>query len=113
MHEVALVGDLVDAAVEHAAGRPASLVHIRFASTIPEDVLRQAWQMLTTGTPLEHADLLADPVAVRLACDCGFDGVLEHDDVIGPGSVVCPSCSQLRSVPVTPELELLEVRSAP
>lgn len=113
MHEVALVADLVDAAVAAAGGRPAERVRIRYATTIPDDVLVQAWEMLVANGPLAGAALDARPFDVRLACPCGFDGALEHDDVIGPGQVACPSCSELRSIPVVPELELVEVVPAP
>jgi hypothetical protein len=75
-------------------------------------VLRQAFEMLTGDGPLASAVLETEPFEVRLTCPCGFDGALEHDDVIGPGQAVCPSCSELRTFPRTPELELLEVRRA-
>ncbi len=112
MHEVALVASLVDAAVAAAAGRPAERVRIRYATTIPDDVLIQAWEMLVANGPLAEAALAMEPFESRLTCPCGFDGALEHDDVIGPGQVVCPSCSELRSIPVVPELELVEVEPA-
>jgi Zn finger protein HypA/HybF involved in hydrogenase expression len=107
-----MVAELLDAAAANAGGEPVSLVRIRFASTVPEDVLRQAFEMLATDGPLGSAELEAEPFAVRLACPCGFDGALEHDDVIGPGQAVCPSCGELRAFPPTPELELVEVRVA-
>ncbi len=109
MHEVALVADLVDAAVARLEGPRAKRVVIRYASTIPADVFEQAWAMLTAGGPLDGAELEANEFPVRLACPCGFSGALGHDDVIGPGQAVCPSCSELRSFPPTPELELVEV----
>ena len=68
--------------------------------------------MLTSEGPLSGAALEAEPFEVRLACPCGFDGVLGHDDMIGPGMAVCPSSGELRSFPPAPELELLEVRNA-
>lgn len=109
MHEVALVAELVDAAVAYAAGRPVREVRIRYASTVPEDVLLQAWTMLVAAGPLEAAELRAEPFDLVLACPCGYDGPLGHDDVIGPGQAVCPWCSELRAIPVTPELLLVEV----
>jgi len=112
VHEVALVAELVDAAVTRAADRPASLVRVRYASTIPHEVLVQAFEMLAAGGPLEHATLDAEPFDIRLACPCGFDGALGHDDMIGPEQGICPGCGELRAMPRTPELELLEVRSA-
>jgi Zn finger protein HypA/HybF involved in hydrogenase expression len=109
MHEVGLVAELVDAAAARAGGQPVAVVRVRHATTIPEDVLRQAFEMLTEGGPLATAELVTEPFDVRLTCPCGFDGPLSHDDVIGPGSVVCPSCTELRTVAREAELELLEV----
>ncbi len=109
MHEVGLVAELVDAALAEAAGRPVSVVRVRRATTVPEDVLRQAWEMLVPGTPLDGVTLEVDAFEVRLACPCGFDGALEHDDVIGPSQVVCPACGDLRGIPPTAELELTAV----
>ncbi len=110
MHEVGLVGELVDAAVERAGGRRVLLVRVRRATTIPDEVFRQAFQMLAPGTVLEAASLEVEPFEVRLSCGCGFDGALEHDDVLGPGQAVCPSCAELRGIPPTAELELTGVR---
>jgi Zn finger protein HypA/HybF involved in hydrogenase expression len=109
VHEVGLVAELVDAAVAHAGDRPVALVRIRYATTIPEDVLLQAWEMLVADGPLADAELVAEPFDVRLRCACGFDGALGHDDVIGPGQGICPGCGELRAIPPTPELELVEV----
>ena len=110
MHEVGLVAELVDAAIARADGNPVGVVRVRRATTVPEDVLRQAWGMLVPGTPLEGAELEVEPFDVRLTCPCGFDGPLEHDDVIGPSQAVCPSCGDLRGIPPTAELELTAVR---
>lgn len=104
-----MVAQLVDAAVASADGRVVAAVRIRHATTVPEDVLRQAFEMLTADGPLAAAALETEPFDVRLTCACGFDGTLQHDDVIGPGQAVCPSCSELRAFPPTPELELVEV----
>ncbi len=105
-----MVAELVGAAVARVDGRRVELVRIRHASTVPGDVLRQAFKMLTAEGPLAGAALETEPFEVRLTCPCGFDGALEHDDVIGPGQAVCPSCGDFRTFPPTPELELVEVR---
>jgi Zn finger protein HypA/HybF involved in hydrogenase expression len=110
VHEVGLVAELVDAAVERSGGRPVAVARVRRATTIPDDVLRQAFEMLVPGTSLEGAELEVETFDVRLSCPCGFDGALEHDDVIGPSQAVCPGCSELRGIPPTAELELVEVR---
>jgi Zn finger protein HypA/HybF involved in hydrogenase expression len=112
VHEVSLVAELVDVAVERAGGSPVARVHVRRATTVPDEVLRQAFELLVPGTVLEAAMLEVEPFAIRLACPCGFDGALEHDDVIGPETAVCPRCAELRSFPPTAELELVAVEVA-
>ena len=109
MHEVGLVAELVDAATAQAGAARVATVRVRHSTTIPEDVLRQAFAMLTAEGPLATAELVAEPFDIVLRCPCGFEGALGHDDVIGPGAGVCPSCGNLREIAVTPELELVEV----
>lgn len=110
MHEVSLVEALVEAAEDCAGDSSVELVRVRFASTVPEVALRQAWELLTQDRPLATARLVAEPFEVRLHCGCGHDGVLEHDDVISATQAICPHCQALVTVPRTAELELREVR---
>ncbi len=112
VHEVSLVAQLVDACVERADSQPVELVRVRYASTIPEPVLRQAFTMLTESGNLAGARLEAEPFEIRLQCACGFDGALGHDDVIDNAVAVCPACGDVSSRQRTAELELLEVRIA-
>lgn len=109
MHEVALVESLVDAAIARSDGGPVASVHVRYATTIPEDVLRQAFAMLTADGPLAGATLEAVPFDIRLACHCGFEGPLGHDDMVGTSIAVCPSCGDASTPERTAEIELLEV----
>jgi hydrogenase nickel incorporation protein HypA/HybF len=109
VHEVSLVAELVEAVERHADGRPVRAVRVLHATTIPDDVLRQAWDMLVDGRPLAGAVLEAEPFDIRLRCRCGYDGPLGHDDLVGASLAVCPSCGEASPVPPTPELELLEV----
>ncbi len=111
MHEVSLVAALVEAVEARSAGAPVSLVRVRHATTFPEDVLRQAFEMLTATGPLEGAALVLEAFDIRLACACGFAGSLEHDDMVGGSMAVCPACGELAQLPPTAELELLEVRA--
>ncbi len=107
-----MVAQLLEAAASSTGGAPVTLVRIRHAGTVPEDVLRQAFEMLTAEGPLAGAGLVTEGFDVLLACPCGFHGALGHDDIITPGQAVCPSCGDLRALPPTPELELVEVRVA-
>ena len=112
MHEVSLVAELVELVEARSAGRPVARVRVRRATTIPDDVLRQAFSMLTETGPLAGATLDVEPFDFRLRCACGFDGPLAHDDMIGGSMATCPSCGTLASFPPTAELELVEVRTA-
>lgn len=112
VHEVSLVAALVDAAVVRAAGRPVTLVRVRHATTIPRDVLCQAFELLIPGGPLDGVTLEGEPFDVLIACACGHAGALVHDDLVGGGMAACPACGALLETPRTAELELLEVRTA-
>jgi Zn finger protein HypA/HybF involved in hydrogenase expression len=109
MHEVSLVAALLDAVGREAAGRPVQAVSVRHASSITEASLRQAFEMLTADGPFGAVDLTTSSFDVRLACPCGFDGPLGHDDLIGGAVAVCPRCGDVSTVMRTAELELLEV----
>jgi len=113
MHEVSLVDALLDAVRERAGAARVERIRVRHATTIPEEVLRQSFELLTQGDPLASATLEVEPFEVLLTCPCGFHGALGHDDVVGPTMAVCPSCGELRDTPRTAELELLEVRTGP
>jgi Zn finger protein HypA/HybF involved in hydrogenase expression len=112
MHEVSLVAELVEVAEIRAGGAQVELVRVRHATTIPEDVLRQAFEMLTGAGPLARAVLDLEPFDVEIACACGFTGALGHDDMVGGSMAVCPACGEVHQLPPTAELELLEVRIA-
>ncbi len=113
MHEISLAAELIAQCERRSAGQPVSFVRVRHASSIPEEMLQQAFRMLTEGGSLADATLEAEAFDVRLRCGCGFDGILGHDDLIGGSMVVCPACGDVSTQPRTAELELLEVQTAP
>lgn len=112
MHEISLVAELVEVCLDRAASRtaPVKSVHVRYASTVPVDGLRQAFEALVRGTPLAGATLEAEVFERVLDCpSCGFHGSLGHDDIVGP-MACCPACAEVVSLSATAELELLELR---
>jgi Zn finger protein HypA/HybF involved in hydrogenase expression len=111
VHEVSLVADLIEVCERRAAGRTVTVVRVRHATTIPAETLEQAFRMLTVGGRLAHATLETEPFDIPLACGCGFDGVLGHDDVVG-SMAICPDCGAVSALHRTAELELLEVVTA-
>ena len=113
MHEVSLVADLLDECVRRAAGRRVAVVRVRHANTIPDDVLEQAFALLTGEGALAGARLEREEFALTYTCgSCSFHGVLEHEHLIGH-IVVCPSCSEITTSGHAAELELLGVDLGP
>ena len=109
MHEISLVAELVEACERMAAGVPVKSVRARHASAIPEDVVRQAFALLTTDSPLAGARLDLSSFDVEVQCACGFVAHPDHDGLdAGPFSE-CPSCGALVRRPRTLELELVAV----
>ena len=113
MHEVSLVAELIALCELRSAGQPVQVVRVRHPSSIPEPALQQAFRMLTEGGSLADATLEAETFDVQLRCECGFIGVLGHDDLMSASVVVCPACGDVSTRHRTAELELLEVRTAP
>lgn len=109
MHELSLVSELVDECCRRAEGGRVSLVRVRCALPDAEDELQQAFVMLSADTPLEGAVLEIEPVALRIACKCGYEGAV--DGVIGH-MYICPSCGKVGPFD-SASLELLEVRKSP
>ena len=111
MHEVSLVGELVEACERASGGSPVRRIAVRHATSIPEEAVRQAFALLTTGTGLAEARLDLAPFVIELTCLCGFAGPLDHDELAGASMAVCPSCGTLVRRPRTPELELVAVET--
>jgi Zn finger protein HypA/HybF involved in hydrogenase expression len=113
VHEASLVAELIAECELRAAGRPIRLVRVRHASSIPEPILRQAFQMLTADSRFADTALETEGFDVELRCGCGFAGALGHEDVISGSVAVCPVCGDVSTIGRTAELELLEVRTTP
>lgn len=109
MHEVSLVAALVEECERQAGGQPVAMVRVSHSSTLPEETLRQAFEMLTSDGLLTGAQLETEQVEERLECECGFNGPLGHDDVMGP-VVACPQCGEVHPRKHITELALVEVR---
>ncbi|MEP7055496.1 MAG: hydrogenase/urease maturation nickel metallochaperone HypA [Actinomycetota bacterium] len=110
MHEVSLVAELVAECERRAVGQPIESVRVRYASSIPEAGLRQAFSALTATGCAAGATLEAEMFDVHLACPCGFDGVLGHDDLVTTSVAVCPECGDVSTLHRTADLELVEVQ---
>lgn len=109
MHELSLVGELIEEVEQRAAGRAVALVVVRHASTISEETLRQAFATLAADGPLAGARLACEQFEIVLTCSaCGFVGVLDHDHLAGHVRV-CPACGDISGDSQLPEMQLMGV----
>ncbi len=71
--------------------------------------LRQAYEMLTLGTPLAGSSLFVETTEERCTCPaCGQTWDVRCDDVLGH-VVVCPSCGTPSSADGLAEIAVVEV----
>jgi hydrogenase nickel incorporation protein HypA/HybF len=116
MHEYGLVQDLVKRIVSQIpAGdaRRVTEVRVRRGSTMAEEPLRQAFEILSEGTPLQGAALRVEEVTVHALCNhCGRTHVIRADDLIGH-LFVCPECGAAREIDEAHGLELQDVLLVP
>ena len=111
MHEYAAVEAMIVALSDHLTIRGvtrATSVRLRRSSAFDDDALRQAFAMLSPGTPLEGAVLGVTVENLDFACGCGHRPVITADDLIGH-LFICPSCGAAREIGHTDYLVVLAV----
>ncbi len=111
MHEFDIVQSLIDALLPQLEERGVTkVVALRFrrGSTFSEEALQQAFTALSQGTVLEGAELIVEATETPFKCECGYQQVLTHDDLVGH-MFVCPQCGHPQEIDEAHELELLEV----
>jgi Zn finger protein HypA/HybF involved in hydrogenase expression len=115
MHEYAAVEALIEELSGHLAARGverATSVRLRRSSAFDDDALRQAFAMLSPGTPLEGSNLDVTVENLDFACGCGHRQVLTADDLIGH-LFICPSCGSAREIEHSDDLVVLAVVAEP
>ena len=111
MHEYAAVEAMIEALSDHLAARGiarASAVRVRRSSAFDDAALRQAFAMLSPGTPLEEAILGVTVENLDFACDCGHRQVIAADDLIGH-LFICPSCGAAGEIEHSDDLVVLTI----
>jgi Zn finger protein HypA/HybF involved in hydrogenase expression len=97
---------------ELGPGGGAATVRIRAHPTFSPDALRQAFEMLTPGTPLEGATLAVEARSDPHGCpSCGHSWIPSHDDLIG-SVLICPACGRPSALQRGALIEVVEVVSA-
>lgn len=84
-------------------------ITFRRSSAFSEEVLRQTFDVISAGTPLAGAELVVEVAVLHIACNCGYTGTVNSNDLIGHHMFVCPSCGGLKEIAEAHDLELLEV----
>lgn len=114
MHEFGIVEGIVQNVLPQldAQGvQQVAQVHFRRGSAFSEEALFQAYRATTLGTPLEGAELVIDTVNLDYVCVCGYQQVINSDDLEGH-MFICPNCGAVHEVDEAHDLELVEVVAA-
>ena len=81
MHELSIAQALLAIVERHAVGRRVTRVEVRVGHLrqVVPDSLRFAFELITTGTELEGAELAIEEVPARVLCKaCAAETVLEE-----------------------------------
>jgi hydrogenase nickel incorporation protein HypA/HybF len=92
MHELSIADAIVTIARRHAAGRKVTRVDVRVGHLrqVVPDSLGFAFELVSTDTELEGAELVLEEVPAAVHCEaCGADGVLKEFPA------VCRACGSL------------------
>ncbi len=111
MHEFGIVEGIVNSVLpelQQAHIKQVTKVHFRRGSAFSEDALLQAYRATTQGTVLGGAALQIDTVNLDYICTCGYEQVINSDDLEGH-MFICPLCGAVHEVDEAHDLELVEI----
>jgi len=85
MHEYSLAHSLLEGLLEHLATHPAegriAKVHVRQGEllVLSQEALREAWRILSEGTPVAGSELVIEKVPVKVRCpSCDYEGKVQY-----------------------------------
>jgi hydrogenase nickel incorporation protein HypA/HybF len=112
MHELSIAWNILEIVRQHAPdghGTDVRAVRVRIgplAGVVPES-LEFCFQALVRETPLQHAVLQIDRIAIRYHCqDCGTTGELQEPEFR------CPACAGAIRLSGGDELQVVEIELA-
>jgi Zn finger protein HypA/HybF involved in hydrogenase expression len=111
MHDLHVIEALVEGLLrlDPAPAGPAVVVRVAADVTLSPEALVQAYELVTTGTPLEGSRLLVEDAARSHLCEaCATSWTVTRDDVAGH-LLVCPSCGSVSAFDAATGLEILGV----
>lgn len=123
MHEYSVAEELVRAVLAQLAERGLDLgkerveaVHLRKGELrlLSDEALKQAYEILSLGTPLEGSQLVLEEVKALVTCkSCGYRGPVGYCDDLSfhflAPILECPRCGGLVELVHGRELELVQL----
>ncbi|HIE48313.1 TPA: hydrogenase maturation nickel metallochaperone HypA [Candidatus Bipolaricaulota bacterium] len=103
MHEYSLAHSLLEGLLEHLSAHPVEgrivKVHVRQGELLilSQEALKEAWRILTEGTPVAGSELEIEQVPVEVRCPgCGYQGDARYLAEEGWHQAIpilaCPEC---------------------
>jgi len=102
MHEYSVAAELINALLPQAEKIEGKIVGVILKKgelrILSDHALGSAFQMLSEGTPFEHAKLVIEQIPVSVSCpSCGYAGSVDHvsDDAfhfVAVPILTCPKC---------------------
>jgi hydrogenase nickel incorporation protein HypA/HybF len=112
MHEFTIVQQMVErllARLREDGIEDVRRVRVRRDSTFSAEALRQSWELVIEGTPLERAELVVEDVVVEHACSaCGRRQTITSADLVHH-LFFCPACGQADEIEEARGLQVLDV----
>jgi Zn finger protein HypA/HybF involved in hydrogenase expression len=112
MHEYSLVESLIAQLARELRAKDVSSVRsirLRLGSTMAEEPIRQAFTMLSPGTPFQNTVLHIDPFDITHTCpSCSRVDVIHHDDLLGH-VFICPDCRTAVEIDEALDIRVAEI----
>jgi Zn finger protein HypA/HybF involved in hydrogenase expression len=109
MHDYHAIEALVERLTQEPDADQITEVHIDADAIYSPEALLQAYEMLTSGTPLEGSVLVVQESRKEWECSaCGHSWTISPDDLVGH-MLVCPSCGGLTSIEGRGGIEVVSV----
>ncbi len=112
MHEYSLIESLIAQLTRELRAKNVQSVRslrLRLGSTVAEEPIRQAFTMLSPGTPFQNSDLHVDPFDITHTCPiCSRVDVIHHDDLLGH-VFICPDCRTAMEIDEAHDIRVAEI----
>lgn len=111
MHELTVAKTLISKILDlipRESPKKVRAVRLHKSLVFSEESIRQAFEALSKGTPLEGAQVLIERTAIPIHCSCGYVGEVGAEEQDGY-PFVCPGCRDLLEIERRPDLELIEI----